>query len=519
MDKSTHALELRGVQKRFGSIYANKSVDLCVGHGSIHGIVGENGAGKSTLMHGITGFYPIDGGEIRVNGKLHVFKSTKDSLAAGIGMVHQHFMLVESLSVLENIVLGVERGFLLKQGLKHARSEITQIIKNYGLEVPLDTKVSELGVGIQQRVEILKALYRGADILILDEPTAVLTPLEVEDLFKFLRNLKHQGKTILLVTHKLKEIMAVTDEVTVMKQGEVVLNVKTSQTSASHLAECMVGRPVLLNVKRSAGNRGEKILRLDQVSLRDSDGVNRLSEVSLDLYAGEIVGVAGVAGNGQSELLGVLSGLDSPSEGKVLCRDKTLSNWIDITHDKNGPSLRRKLGISHVPEDRLKFGVVASMTAEDNIRLGYHGRTKSDGLFTNPDRITEICQSLMNQWDIRPVMPKQPLESFSGGNQQKLVMAREMNAAPRVLLIGQPTRGVDIGAIEIIHKRLLELRDVGVAILLVSVELEEILSLADRILVMNAGRITGEVSSSEASEQGLGLLMAGIAKEGKGDPQ
>ena len=276
-------LELRGITKRFGSMTANSNVNLVVKPGEIHCLLGENGAGKSTLMNILYGMLTPDEGQILIDDAVVTISDPKDAVAHGIGMVHQHFMLVESLSVLENIVLGVERGFLLKQGLKHARSEITQIIKNYGLEVPLDTKVSELGVGIQQRVEILKALYRGADILILDEPTAVLTPLEVEDLFKFLRNLKHQGKTILLVTHKLKEIMAVTDEVTVMKQGEVVLNVKTSQTSASQLAECMVGRPVLLNIKRTAGNRGEKILRLDQVSLRDSDGVNRLSEVSLDL--------------------------------------------------------------------------------------------------------------------------------------------------------------------------------------------------------------------------------------------
>ena len=514
MEIESHALELRGVQKRFGSVYANKSVDLTVLKGSIHGIVGENGAGKSTLMHGITGFHPIDSGEILVRGKPVNFKSTEDSIACGIGMVHQHFMLVESLSVLENVILGSEGGIFLNEGLHKARLGILALVKAYGLEVPLDSKVSKLGVCIQQRVEILKALYRGADILILDEPSAVLTPIEVEELFKLLRNLRSQGKTVLLVTHKLKEIMAVTDRVTVMKQGVVVLNVATVDTSAAQLAESMVGRPILLDIKRTAAARGELLLRAQALKVFDSSGVARLNGVSLDLFAGEIVGIAGVSGNGQSELLEVLAGLVKPNEGSLLCKAALVDDWVDITNATNGPRSRHNLGIAHIPEDRLKLGVVPSMRAEDNVRLGYEDKAGGDHFLTDPKQITRECLNLMDQWDVRPAEPMLSLDSFSGGNQQKIVLGREINSEPRILLVGQPTRGVDIGAIEVIHKRLMALRDKGVAILLVSVELDEILSLSDRILVMTSGVFTGEVSSSKASENGLGLMMAGIADKG-----
>jgi simple sugar transport system ATP-binding protein len=513
MEILSHALELRGVNKRFGNVYANKAVDLKVLQGSIHGIVGENGAGKSTLMNGITGFQPFDSGEILIKGTKVNFNTTEDSIAVGIGMVHQHFMLVESLSVLENVILGSEGGAFLNEGLQTARSGISRLIKDYGLDVPLDAKVADLGVGIQQRVEILKTLYRGAELLILDEPTAVLTPSEVEALFKFLNNLREQGKTVLFVTHKLKEIMAVTDRVTVMKQGEVVLNVATALTSPEQLAETMVGRPVLLDIKRGSTKRGDICLRAQGLKVFDCNGVPRLNGVSLDLYAGEIVGIAGVASNGQSELIEVLAGLIVPNQGIIECKETSTDKWIDITALKNGALGRRKLGIAHVPEDRLKLGVVPSMSAEDNIRLGSQFTVTGSKFFTSTKVIARECEDLMQQWDVRPLASKLSLDSFSGGNQQKMVLGREINSNPRILIIGQPTRGVDIGAIEAIHKRLIELRDSGVAILLISVELDEILTLSDRILVMNSGLVIGEVSSDKATERGLGLMMAGIVTE------
>ena len=499
------ALELRGIDKRFGSVHANRTISFSVSRGSVHGVIGENGAGKSTLMNIIYGFHRADAGEVWIQGRRVEIHSPQDAIAAGIGMVHQHFMLVETFTVLENILLGVEGGFRLAGGRVRARAELERLARDYGLEVPLDVIVGELSVGLQQRVEILKALHRGAEILILDEPTAVLTPQESDQLFRLLARLREQGKAVILVTHKLREIMAVTDRVTVMRQGAVVSEVATVETSPRALAEKMVGRSVLLQVEKGPARPGEVLMTVKNLEVRDRLGVARLKGLSFELRAGEIVGIAGVAGNGQSELLEALSGMCRPSKGEI---------WLqghELVGESVGPQGRRKLGLAHVPEDRLRVGVVASFTAESNAILGYHDSAVCNrGLLMDRGAILAGCEKKMADYDVRPPNPRLRLSAFSGGNQQKLVLAREIDADPRVLLIGQPTRGVDIGAIEFIHKKLVALRDAGRALLLVSVELDEILGLADRILVLNAGELVGEVARADATEEKLGLMMAGV---------
>ena len=499
------ALELRGVDKRFGPVHANRAISLSIGRGSVHGLIGENGAGKSTLMNIVYGFHRADAGESLVHGRRVDIHSPQDAIAAGIGMVHQHFMLVENFTVLENVVLGVERGALLAGSLAHARAELEKLARDYALEVPLDTVISELPVGVQQRVEILKALYRRAEILILDEPTAVLTPQEADALFRMLGRLRDEGKSVVLVTHKLREIMAITDRVTVMRQGAVVGEVATRDTSPRELAEKMVGRSVLLRVDKAPAQPREVLLAVRDLEVRDRLDVARVKRVSFELRAGEIVGVAGVSGNGQSELLEALAGTRFPTQGQILLQGR------DLVAERLDANERRSLGLAHVPEDRLRMGVVAAFSAEDNAILGYHDRAMyQQGLLLNRRAIRAECEKKMVEHDVRPALPAQRIAAFSGGNQQKLVLAREIEADPRVLLVGQPTRGVDIGAIEFIHKKLVALRDAGKALLIVSVELDEILGLADRILVMNGGEIVGEVAQADATEEKLGLLMAGV---------
>ena len=503
------AIELRLIDKRFGAVHANRAISFAVAAGSIHGLIGENGAGKSTLMNIVYGFHRADSGEIFVQGRPVAITSPQAAIAAGIGMVHQHFMLVENFTVLENVVLGVEGGALLAGGLAAARKELERLARDYGLEVPLDAVVSELSVGLQQRVEILKALYRRAEILILDEPTAVLTPQEADQLFKMLGRLREQGKAVILVTHKLREIMAITDRVTVMRQGAVVAEVVTRETSPRGLAEKMVGRAVLLQDEKSPAKPGAAMLAVTGLEVRDRLGVPRVKGVSFELRAGEIVGVAGVAGNGQSELLEALAGIRAPSRGEIRLGGR------DLVREGLDPRARRLLGLAHVPEDRLRMGVVASFSAEANAMLGYHDLpVYSRGLLLDGAASLAGCEAKMQEFDVRPAQPALRISAFSGGNQQKLVLAREIGADPSVLLIGQPTRGVDIGAIEFIHRRLIALRDAGKALLVVSVELDEILGLADRILVMNGGEIIGELTRAEATEEKIGLMMAGVRAEG-----
>jgi ABC-type uncharacterized transport system ATPase subunit len=504
------ALELRGIDKRFGAVHANRAISFAVAKGSVHGLIGENGAGKSTLMNIVYGFHRADSGQIFVNGRPVEIHSPQDAIAAGIGMVHQHFMLVENFTVLENVVLGVEGGRLLAGGVAAARAELERLARDYGLEVPLDTVVGQLPVGLQQRVEILKALYRRAEILILDEPTAVLTPQEADQLFRMLGRLREQGKTVILVTHKLREIMAATSRVTVMRHGAIVAEVATKETSPRDLAEKMVGRAVLLQVEKGPARPGEALLTVSDLEVRDRLGVARVKGVSFELRAGEIVGLAGVAGNGQSELLEALAGIRAPSRGEIRLQGR------DLVREGLDPRARRTLGLAHVPEDRLRMGVITSFAAQANTILGYHDSPAYNrGVLMDRAAILADCERKMATFDVRPPNPRLRISAFSGGNQQKLVLAREIDCDPRVLLVGQPTRGVDIGAIEFIHQRLVALRDAGKALLLVSVELDEILGLADRILVMAGGEIVGELSRAEATEEKIGLMMAGVKGEGR----
>lgn len=504
------ALETRAIDKWFGANHANRAVSLRIPAGTIHGIVGENGAGKTTIMSIVYGYLRPDRGEILVNGRPVTVRTPRDALAAGVGMVHQHFMLVDNFTVLENVLLGAEGGATLAAGLAQARAELTRLARDYGLEVDLDRPVGELPVGAQQRVEILKALFRGADILILDEPTGVLTPQEADHLFRILRALREQGKTVVIITHKLREIMALTDNVTVMRRGAVVAEVATRDTSREQLAELMVGRKVLLRVEKTVASPGAEVLRVEGLRVRDRAGVERVKGVGLSVRAGEIVGIAGVSGNGQSELLEALAGMRPLAGGSVRLRGEELSGHPELF---NARALRR-LGVGHVPEDRQKVGLVTSFTAEECAMLGFQDDPELNGRFlTDPAAMSALCAAQMEAYDARPRDPKLRAANFSGGNQQKIVLAREIERDPDLLLVGQPTRGVDIGAIEFIHKRLVALRDSGKAILLVSVELDEIRSLSDRILVMFDGHIVGEMLPDEAAtadgERRLGLMMAG----------
>lgn len=502
------AIELIAINKSFGAVHANRNVNLSVERGTIHGIVGENGAGKSTLMSILYGFYEADSGEIRVNGAPIRIGSSNDAIHAGIGMVHQHFMLVEPLTVVENVMLGAEGGAMLRAGDAKVRKELARLAQDYGLEIDVDATVGELSVGLQQRVEILKALYRGADILILDEPTAVLTPAEADALFELLRSLKQQGKTVILITHKLREIMAITDRVSVMRRGEMVSTVETARTSPPELAELMVGRRVLLRVEKSEKAPGAPLLEIEDLTVVDNRGVLRVANASLTVRAGEIVGIAGVAGNGQSELLEAIAGMRQPVLGTMRLEGKA------IHFSQHNPHDMRKAGLLHVPEDRLRMGLVPAFPAFESAILGFSDESQlGRGPILDHDRLIADLAKKMELYDVRPPAPRLRSSKFSGGNQQKIVLAREIERNPKVLLVGQPTRGVDIGAIEFIHRRLIALRDAGVGILLVSVELDEIMNLSDRILTMCGGKITGERIASETNEQDLGLLMAGVTDE------
>ena len=502
------AIELIGINKSFGAVRANRDIDLAVQRGTIHGIIGENGAGKSTLMSILYGFYQADSGEIRVGGKSTAIKAPNDAIAVGIGMVHQHFMLVENFTVLENVILGAEGEALLKSSIAKARSELQRLEREYGLEVDPDALIEELPVGLQQRVEILKALYRGADILILDEPTGVLTPAEADHLFRILKMLKDEGKTIVLITHKLREIMAVTDNVSVMRQGQMVATRKTSETTVEELAELMVGRRVLLRVEKGDAAPRDVKLSVKDLTVKDSRGVTMVKDVSFDVKAGEIVGIAGVAGNGQSELIETIAGIRHAVSGAVTLNGKP----IDVTGNADPAELRDR-GLGHVPEDRHHMALILPFEQYENSILGYHDKPEYlKGALLDLDAIRADARSKIEKYDIRPANERLKTANFSGGNQQKIVLAREMEQDPDVLIVGQPTRGVDVGAIEFIHKRLIAMRDEGKAVLLVSVELDEIRSLSDRILVMFDGRIVGE-RGPDATEGELGLLMAGVEQK------
>ena len=501
-------LELKNINKSFGHVQANKNINLKITQGTIHGIIGENGAGKSTLMSIVYGLYQADSGTISVSGKEIKLKSPRDSIESGIGMVHQHFMLVENFTVLENIVLGFEGEFVFGEKLKKAKQDLKNLCDTYKLNIDLDSVISDLSVGFRQRVEILKSLYRGAEIFILDEPTGVLTPQEVDELFKILRSLKEEGKTIVLITHKLNEIMDLTSEVSVMRQGEVVGHTKTTDTNKEKLAEMMVGRSVLLRLNKAEAKLGEVVFKVENLTVKDDLDVTRVKNVNLEIRAGEILGLAGVTGNGQTELLEALSGIRKVESGAIYLNDEKISDKDNLLD----PRELKEKGLAHVPEDRQRMGLVTDFKAYENLIFGYHDQepySKSSILKDND--ILSYSKKVMEEYDVRPRSPQLITSNFSGGNQQKIILSRELNENPKILLVGQPTRGVDIGAIEFIHQRLIDMRDKGAAILLVSVELDEVLSLSDRILVMFDGNIVGERINKDVTDRELGLLMAGVA--------
>ncbi len=500
------AVRLCDISKRFGAVQANKAVSLAVAPGTVHGLVGENGAGKSTLMAILYGYYQADAGHIEVGGSKVTIANSHQAIALGIGMVHQHFMLVDTLTCLDNVMLGAEPGFFLKSASRQVRSKLEVLMQSTGLHVSLDALAGDLPVGELQRLEILKALYRGAKILILDEPTAVLTPQETLQLFETLRRLRALGTTIILITHKLKEVMSLCDAVTVMRAGQVVQTTLIADTSPEDLAQAMVGRKVNLGRTSTAAPTADPALRLSAtgLSLQFGDGVPTLSNLSLQLRAGEIVGVAGVSGNGQSELLDVLSGMLAPTSGTLQLGESSFTAAAWLT-----PSRARSLKLAHVPEDRHACGMVMSFPAWETAVLGYqHLPQYRSGPSMKQAAMRVATQVMQERFDVRPRDVNLGSSKFSGGNQQKLILAREIGQQPTVLLVGQPTRGVDIGAIEFIHNQLRALRDAGCAVLLVSSELDEILALADRVVVMNGGRITGTLSIDECDEKTLGLLMA-----------
>jgi len=500
-------LELKDINKSFGHVQANKNINLKINKGTIHGIIGENGAGKSTLMSIVFGLYQADSGVIDINGKTINLKSPRDSIESGIGMVHQHFMLVENFSVLENIILGFEGELVFGKNLEKAKTDLKKLCENYKLNIDLDSIIGDLSVGFRQRVEILKSLYRGAEILILDEPTGVLTPQEVDELFKILRSLQEEGKTIVLITHKLNEIMDLTSEVSVMRQGEMVGHKKTNSTNKEELAEMMVGRSVLLRINKSTAKNGEVVFSVKNLVVKDDLDVTRVKNVNLEVHAGEILGLAGVTGNGQTELLEALSGIRKIESGNIELFNETISdknNFLD-------PRSLKEKGLAHVPEDRQRMGLITEFKANENLIFGYHHQEPfSKSSILQEKNILSFSKKVMGEYDVRPNSPNLITSNFSGGNQQKIILSRELNKNPKVLLVGQPTRGVDIGAIEFIHQRLIDMRDKGAAILLVSVELEEVLSLSDRIVVMFDGNIVGEKVNKNVTDRELGLLMAGV---------
>ena len=495
-------LELKNITKTFGTVVANNDVSITVHKGTIHAIVGENGAGKSTIMRIAYGFYNADSGQILVEGKPVQIRNPHDAIALGIGMVHQHFMLVDTMTVAENIILGAETGTATNLDLETANKDILALSNELRLGVDPTALVEDLSVGQQQRVELLKALYRDAQLLILDEPTAVLTPQEVEEFFGILRRMKEQGKTIIIITHKLEEVLAISDEVTVMRDGKDVGNVKTSETSAKDLARMIVGRDVLLRVEKTDANPGATVLEVTNLKIGGKQG-STVEGVSFTVRAGEIVGIAGIEGNGQTELIEALAGLCNVSSGTVEFEGKNVTNLR--------ARRLKELGIAHIPEDRHKRGLLLHSDLAENSILGVHYRppVAATSGFMNSSAIEKRISEIVENFDVRPPIPELSAKSLSGGNQQKLIIGREFELNPKLLLVSQPTRGVDIGAIEFIHRKLIGLRDAGSAVLLVSAELEEVTALADRLLVFRKGRIVGEVDPKITSNEEIGLLMTG----------
>jgi general nucleoside transport system ATP-binding protein len=495
-------LELKNITKKFGSVTANDSVNIKVENGTIHAIVGENGAGKSTIMRIAYGFYTADSGEIIVDNKQVSIKTPQDAIKLGIGMVHQHFMLVDTMTVAENIVLGAETGNAVNLDLDKANEDILRLSNELKLGVNPKAKIEDLSVGQQQRVELLKALYRNAKLLILDEPTAVLTPQEVEEFFAILRQMRANGKTVVIITHKLEEVLAISDDITVMRDGKSVGYLKTKDTNAKELARLIVGRDVLLRVEKTDANPNENVLEVTNLTLKGNHGV-AVDDISFVVRAGEIVGIAGVEGNGQTELIEALAGLTPTAKGSIGFCGKEIT--------RSSARKRKELGIAHIPEDRHKRGLLLNSDLAENSILGVHYRQPvASGVgFLNNTFIEKRVAEIIEKFDVRPPKPELSAKSLSGGNQQKLIIGREFDLNPKLLLVSQPTRGVDIGAIEFIHRKLIGLRDSGSAVLLVSAELEEVTALADRLLIIRKGKIVGEVNPKTTTNEEIGLMMIG----------
>jgi general nucleoside transport system ATP-binding protein len=496
-------IEMKGIVKRFGGLTANNHIDFVVAPGEIRALVGENGAGKTTLMRILFGLYYPDAGTIKIRGVEVDFHSPRDAISQRIGMVHQHFMLFEDLTVAENIVYGMEPkkwGFVDRGA---AKQQVLDLAERYGFDVEPDALLSDLSVGEKQRVEIIKTLYRGADVLILDEPTAVLTPQEREELFDVLRSLSEQGKTIILITHKLREVMELSHNATVLRLGKLIGNVVTAETSPEELACMMVGREVYLQIDKPEAQVGEPVLMVENVTLTNSNGLKVLDDISFEVHAGEVVGIAGVAGNGQTELIDTLIGFQLPDSGKVFLNETDISR-VSVSE-------RRELGFSYIPEDRYKRGLAISANILDNLAIGFHRKPwlSKNGIL-DAKALAAWGAERLDEYDVRISSPDEAAGNLSGGNLQKLILARELYHSSSFILTDQPTRGVDIGATEFIRKQLIARRNAGDGILLVSADLSEIMSLSDRILVMYTGRIMASVPAVDATEQQLGLLMAGV---------
>lgn len=497
-----NVIEMRDITKVFGGFVANDKINLHLRKGEIHALLGENGAGKSTLMNMLAGLLEPTSGEIAVNGQVVNLDSPSKAASLGIGMVHQHFMLVEAFTVAENIILGSE---LTKNGvldIAGASKEIKALSERYGLAVDPSAKVADISVGAQQRVEILKTLYRGADILIFDEPTAVLTPSEIDELMAIMKNLVKEGKSIILITHKLDEIRAVSDRVTVIRRGKSIETVEIAGDTNADLAEMMVGRSVSFKTEKQASKPKEVVLSIKDLVVNENRGVPAVKNLSLDVRAGEIVGIAGIDGNGQSELIQAITGLRKVESGSIELKGDSIVGLH--------PRQITELSVGHVPEDRHRDGLILEMMISENIALQtYYKEPHSKNGILNYSNITSYAKKLMEEFDVRAASELVPAAALSGGNQQKAIIAREIDRDPDLLIVSQPTRGLDVGAIEYIHKRLIEERDNGKAVLVVSFELDEILNVSDRIAVIHDGKIQGIVSPETTNKQELGVLMAG----------
>lgn len=500
MDK---VVEMKGITKIFPGTIANENVDFELRRGEIHVLLGENGAGKTTLMNVLYGLYQPESGEVYIKGQKVKLKNPKDAIKLGIGMVHQHFMLVDNFTVTENIILGQEpKKGSLKIDIEKAEKETKELADKYGFNINPNDIIEDITVGQQQKVEILKALYRGAEILILDEPTAVLTPQEIEELGTILKNLVKEGKSIIMITHKLKEVMSMSDRVTVIRRGKYIDTINTKNTDIDGLAELMVGRKVNLVVEKNESKLGDSILKIENLKAKDQRGLLALKGVNLELREGEILGIAGVDGNGQTELIETIVGLTEVSDGDIYLKGKKITGKTtkEIT----------ELGIAHIPEDRHKRGLILGSSLVENSVLGIHHKSPfAKGIIMDYDKIREHCKNLISNFDVRTPNEDVAAASLSGGNQQKLIVAREIEKDPVMIIAAQPTRGLDVGAIEYIHKRLIAERDRGRGVLLLSLELDEVMSLSDRIAVMYEGKIVDILDAKDATEQKLGILMAG----------